>query len=57
VLKIKAKKKFLNLQPGDLLETCASTNNFENQFNFKAKTEISEGIQKFVQWYRDYYKI
>lgn len=57
VLKIKAKKRFLNLQPGDLLETCANFDDFENEFNFEPVTDISEGIQKFVQWFKDYYKI
>ena len=57
VLKIKAKKNFLNLQPGDLLETSANIDDLQNLFNFEAKTEISEGIQKFVNWFRDYYKI
>lgn len=57
VLKIKAKKRFLNLQPGDLLETCANFDDFENEFNFEPETDISEGIQKFVQWFKDYYKI
>ena len=57
VLKIKAKKRFLDLQPGDLLETCANIDNFQNEFSFEPKTDIYEGIQKFVQWFRDYYKV
>jgi UDP-glucuronate 4-epimerase len=56
-LGLKAKKKFLHLQPGDLLETSANIDDFKNQFNFKTNTNISEGIQKFVSWFRDYYKI
>ena len=57
VLKIKAKKRFLNLQPGDLLETCANIDNFQNQLNFIAETEISDGIRNFIDWFRSYYKI
>jgi len=45
------------LQPGDLLETCANIDNFQNEFSFEPKTDIYEGIQKFVQWFRDYYKV
>jgi UDP-glucuronate 4-epimerase len=56
-LGVKAKKNFLRLQPGDLLETSANIDDFKNQFNFKTNTNISEGIQKFVSWFRDYYKI
>jgi len=57
VLKIKAKKRFLNLQPGDLLETYANIDNFQNQLNFSAETEISDGIRNFIDWFRSYYKI
>ena len=45
------------MQPGDLLETSANFEDFQNEFNFELETDISEGIQKFVQWFKDYYKI
>ena len=57
VLKIKAKKRFLNLQPGDLLETYANFEDFQYEFNFHPETDIHEGIQKFVKWFKDYYKL
>ena len=43
---------FKILPPGML-----NIDDFKNQFNFKTNTNISEGIQKFVSWFRDYYKI
>lgn len=53
----KALKNFMEMQPGDVLETWADISDLENDIDFKPKTSISEGIQKFVRWYRDYYRI
>lgn len=57
VLKIKAKKRFLDLQPGDLLETCANLDDFQKEFSFEPETDIYEGIQKFVEWFKEYYRL
>ena len=53
---IKAKKKFLPLQLGDVPNTWASMNNFQKKFNFKSYTSIEQGIERFVNWYNSYYK-
>jgi UDP-glucuronate 4-epimerase len=53
----KAKINFLPLQPGDVPDTYASTDNLEKKFNYKPSTSINEGVSKFVKWYKDYYKI
>ena len=53
----KAEKIFLDMQPGDVLKTYADVSDLEKEINFKPKTSIEEGLSKFVDWYRDYYKV
>ena len=53
----KAIKNFLPLQPGDVTETYADISSIENDINFKPRTSIEDGIGKFVEWYKEYYKI
>ncbi len=52
-----ADKIFLPMQPGDVRSTWADTSLLENLTGYKPTTDISEGIEKFVKWYRDYYNI
>ena len=56
-LGIKAKINFLPLQPGDVPDTSANVENLEKQFNYTPSTSVIEGVFKFVEWYKDYYKI
>jgi len=53
----KAEYELLPLQPGDVLDTYADVERLVNEFDYKPKTSIEEGIQNFVTWYRDYYGI
>lgn len=53
----KAIKEFLPQQAGDMQSTYADTEELEKLTGFKPKTSIEEGIRKFVDWYREYYKI
>jgi UDP-glucuronate 4-epimerase len=55
-LGLKAKKEFLPLQAGDVLDTYADVNDLIRDFNYQPKTSIEIGIPKFVEWYLDYYK-
>ena len=50
----KAKKEFLPLQDGDVPETYADIDDLVRDFGFKPNTTIEEGIEKFVEWYREY---
>lgn len=52
----KAKLNFLPLQPGDVPTTYANVDDLERDIGFKPSTSIEDGINKFVQWYIDYYK-
>ena len=52
-----AKKNFLPIQPGDVPETYANVEKTKKMLGFNPKTSIRTGIRKFLNWYRDYYKI
>lgn len=52
-----ARKNFLPLQPGDFLENFADINRARRDLNFEPKTSLDEGLKKFVEWYKDYYKL
>ena len=56
-LKLKAKIKFMPMQPGDVKATYANTDKLEKFINFKPNTSIEEGISKFVNWYKDFYQV
>ncbi len=53
----KAKKNFLPMQDGDVPATYANVDDLVRDIDFKPATTIEEGIRKFVDWYRDYYKV
>ncbi|MFY7697319.1 MAG: NAD-dependent epimerase [Legionella sp.] len=48
-------KELLPMQKGDVLSTCADTDNFEHDFAYKPSVTVQEGIQRFVEWYKAYY--
>ncbi len=52
-----AKKEFLPMQAGDVYQTYADIDSLINDFNFKPDTTIKDGLQKFVEWYKSYYKV
>ena len=56
-LGIKAIKEYAPMQPGDVKATFSDTALLENWINYKPKTSIEDGISKFVEWYKDFYKI
>ncbi len=57
ILDKKATKILLPMQPGDVKATSADMNNLENWIDFKPATTIKDGVDKFISWYKDYYKI
>ncbi len=56
-LKLKAKKKYLPIQKGDVKATCADTSKLHNFIGYTPKTSIDFGIKKFIDWYKNYYSI
>jgi UDP-glucuronate 4-epimerase len=50
-----AKKNLLPMQPGDVVATYADVDELIADFDFKPSTDLSHGIAKFVDWYRQWY--
>ncbi|PLR41636.1 protein CapI [Chimaeribacter californicus] len=55
-LGIEARKNLLPMQPGDVLETSADTTALYQAIGFKPETSVTDGIQRFVDWYRNFYQ-
>jgi len=53
----KAQKNFLPLQKGDVVSTWADTTALEKDTGYKPDTSIKEGVNKFVDWYLEYYNV
>jgi UDP-glucuronate 4-epimerase len=53
----KARMELLPMQPGDVPSTMADVTELEQAVGFRPRTTIEEGIGRFVEWYKDYYKV
>jgi UDP-glucuronate 4-epimerase len=53
----KAEKKFVDLQPGDVVATYADVDDLMQDVGFKPETSIATGIRRFIEWYKDYYAV
>jgi len=53
---IEAKKEFLPMQAGDVPQTWADVSDIE-KLGYKSTTQIKEGVQKFVGWFKGYYRL
>jgi len=51
-----AKKNFLPMQKGEVLETFSDTQSLENWIGIKPGTSVMQGVENFVEWYLSYYK-
>lgn len=52
-----AEKNLLPMQPGDVPETYAEVDDLSRDVGFRPATPIEEGVAKFVEWYRGYYRV
>ncbi|MEO6118145.1 MAG: NAD-dependent epimerase [Methylotenera sp.] len=52
-----AQKEFLPMQAGDVVATYADTNALESWVGFKPTTRLPEGVIKFTNWYREFYRV
>ncbi len=50
-------KNLLPLQPGDVPDTFADVEALVADVGYKPNTTIQQGIERFVAWYRDYYRL
>ena len=55
ILRIDAKKNFLSMQDGDVKHTHSDVDLLRALTDFEPKTNIQEGIYKFLEWYKSYY--
>ena len=51
-----ADKKLVEKHPADTEETWSDTNKLQ-QLGYNPKISIAEGVEKFVKWYKSYYKV
>src|SRR5690625_3707269 len=51
------KKEFEPIKPGDVPKTYASTDALQKAVGFKPDTPLEVGLQKFADWYVDYYNV
>lgn len=56
-LGITARKNMLPMQPGDVLDTSADTEELYQTIAFKPETSVDEGVKRFVDWYRAFYNV
>lgn len=56
VLGKKARKKLMDMQPGDVAATYADVDDLMADVGFKPATPIETGITRFVEWFKDYYQ-
>lgn len=51
-----SKKEMLPMQPGDVERTWANVDELIKDYNYRPNTSINEGVKRFVDWFKSYYK-
>lgn len=51
-----AHKELVPMQPGDVPVTYADTSALERDFGYKPNTTLRDGLRKFAEWYKEFYK-
>lgn len=52
-----AHKELVPMQPGDVPVTYADTSKLEEDFGFKPSTSLRDGLRKFAEWYKAFYRV
>ena len=52
----KAEKNFMPMQDGDVVSTYADVSGLMNDFGYKPDTDLKDGIEQFVKWYKEFYE-
>ena len=52
----KAIKNFLQMQSGDVKDTLTDTSLLENWIDYRPLTTVEDGINKFIHWYKSFFK-
>lgn len=56
-LGLKAQLKLLPLQPGDVPDTYADVSELVRDTGYRPSTSVTDGVGRFVAWYRDFYQV
>ena len=56
-LEKKAEIDFLPMQPGDVEISYADIKESKEKLGFLPKVSYQEGIPRFIDWYKEYYKL
>jgi UDP-glucuronate 4-epimerase len=51
----KARIELADAQPGDVLDTWADCSALERDYSYRPQTQLAQGMQQFVTWFKDYY--
>ena len=51
-----AHKELVPMQPGDVPVTYADTSALERDFGFKPSTGLRDGLRRFAEWYKEFYR-
>ena len=52
----KAKKRYIDFQLGDVVNTSANINKINEFIKYEPKTSIEQGLRLFINWYKSFYK-
>ena len=52
-----ANKQLVGMQPGDVYRTAANIDAARALVGFEPSTDLATGLERFVAWYRDYYRV
>lgn len=56
-LGVKGEYNMMDIQPGDVPATHADTTSLEEYINFKPETNVEEGVNQFISWYKSHYRL
>lgn len=52
-----AHKELVPMQPGDVPVTYADTSALERDYGFKPSTSLRDGLRRFAEWYKEFYRV
>ncbi len=45
------------MQLGDVPNTYADSSNLQRDIDYKPATKVPDGVDKYIKWYKEYYKL
>lgn len=54
VIEKSVEKEYLPMQPGDVYQTYADISELKKDFGYAPNTRLEDGLEKFVDWYKEY---